>query len=267
MKKIFTLSTVVVFLGVLATTAYASHTWGNYHWARTSTPFVLKLGDKVSGVWDSHLATSSAEWNASTVLETVIVPSLAADPRTCKPSLGRVEVCNTKYGKTGWLGIASIWATGEHITQGTVKLNDTYFATATYNTPAWRNLVMCQEIAHTFGLGHQDEIFNNANLGTCMDYTNDPSGALYGQLSNEYPNTHDYVQLETIYTHLDTITTLGSKLLGLPARKGSVREDIDTTNSSEWGREIKRSSDGKSSLHERELGNGTKVFTFVIWAE
>ncbi len=36
---------------------------------------------------------------------------------------------------------------------------------------------MCQEIGHDFGLDHQDENFNNPNLGTCMDYTNDPLGA------------------------------------------------------------------------------------------
>ena len=55
-------------------------------------------------------------------------------------------------------------------------MNDSYFNTAKYNTPAWRRLVMCQEVTHDFGLDHQDEIFNNANLGSCMDYTNDPDG-------------------------------------------------------------------------------------------
>ena len=69
-----------------------------------------------------------------------------------------------------------------------MKLNDTYFNTSTYNTEAWRNLVSCQEVGHTFGLDHQDENFNNPNLGTCMDYTNDPS-------SNQHPNQHDYDHL------------------------------------------------------------------------
>jgi predicted Zn-dependent protease len=58
---------------------------------------------------------------------------------------------------------------GSHIVQGTTKVNDTYFNTATYNTRAWRQLVMCQEVGHTFGLDHQDETFNNPNLGSCMD--------------------------------------------------------------------------------------------------
>ena len=63
-----------------------------------------------------------------------------------------------------------------HITQAITKLNDTYFNTAAYNTPAWRRLVTCQEIAHNFGLDHQDEAFDNPNLGLCMDYTSDPGG-------------------------------------------------------------------------------------------
>jgi hypothetical protein len=29
---------------------------GNYHWARTSNPFTLKLGDNVSSAWDSYSA-------------------------------------------------------------------------------------------------------------------------------------------------------------------------------------------------------------------
>src|SRR3989344_8585733 len=109
--------------------------------------------------------------------------------RVCRATNGRVEVCNSKYGNNGWLGIAQIWVTGgEHITQGVVKLNDTYFNKSPYNTPAWRNLVMCQEVGHTLGLGHVDEIFNNTNLGTCMDYTNDPDGGEGGASTTDLSN-------------------------------------------------------------------------------
>jgi hypothetical protein len=47
--------------------------------------------------------------------------------------------------------------------------------------------VSCQEVGHTLGLDHQDENFNNANLGTCMDYKNNQS-------TNQHPNKHDYDQ-------------------------------------------------------------------------
>ena len=143
---------VIISAGVSGISfANADHTWGPYHWARTSNPFTLKLGDNVSGVWDTHLALTSADWSLSSVLDTVIVTgNNVRKPKACKPKTGRGEVCNAKYGFNGWLGVASIWISGEHITQGTVKLNDTYFNTSTYNTSPWRNLVMCQEVGHIF---------------------------------------------------------------------------------------------------------------------
>jgi hypothetical protein len=233
------------------TVALANHTWGNYHWARTSNPFTLKLGDNVSSAWDSYLATTSLDWSLSSVLDTAIVPGRAKG--SCQPTKGRVEVCNKTYGNNGWLGIAQIWASGQHITQGTVKVNDTYFNTPAYNTPAWRNLVMCQEVGHTFGLGHQDEDFTNADLGTCMDYSNDP-------VPNQHPNAHDYELLETIYTHLDGSTTIGANL-----PSGSNAEDM--ANPAAWGTVLRKDSEGRPSLYERDFGNGQKVFTHVYWVD
>lgn len=239
-------------LAVSGTGALASHSWGSYHWARTSNPFTLALGDNVSSAWDAYLATTAADWSASSVLDLTIVPGSGG--KNCRPRAGRVETCSAKYGRNGWLGLASIWASGSHITQGTVKVNDTYFNTAAYNTPAWRNLVMCQEVGHTLGLDHQDEDFSNPNLGTCMDYTGAPE-------SNQHPNAHDYEMLETIYAHLDSTTTVGS----LPA--SSPAEDLDAEDPKNWGKEIRRSADGRASLYENDLGGGHKLFTHVFWAD
>jgi hypothetical protein len=91
---------------------------------------------------DPILAGASAQWSESLVLDTVIVPG-TVNPRTCKPRSGMVQVCNAKYGFNGWLGIAQIWLSGTHITQGVNKLNDSYFNLSTYNTPAWRAMVTC----------------------------------------------------------------------------------------------------------------------------
>ena len=272
MNKKLLVSLVVVAVsvaaGMFSLIAYASHSWGGYHWSRTVNPFNLKLGDNVS-TWDSYLSTTSGDWSVSTVLDTEVVPGNTNalkgknTPKNCVPTSGRVEVCNSKYGNNGWLGVASIWVSGGHITQGTVKVNDTYFNTARYNTPAWRNLVMCQEVGHTLGLDHQNETYDTPNLGTCMDYTSDPDGTINGWLSNEHPNQHDYDQLETIYAHLETaFTGVFGKKFPAPV----TADDIDTSNPSEWGKVIRKSGDGRSSLHERDMGNGRKLFTFVIWA-
>ena len=132
-------------------------------------------------------------------------------------------------------------------------MNDTYFNTAQYNTPAWRRLVMCQEIAHDFGLAHQDENFSNANLGSCMDYTNDPDGGAGGassnDQSNEHPNAHDFQQLVTIYNgHVDSSTTVGAtEPKGAPLRV----ERVDTIS---------------NSTITEHYGNGLKKITHVTWA-
>jgi hypothetical protein len=241
---------LVLLASAIGTTVFAEHSWGGYHWARTANPFTLTLGDNLSPSWDQYLTTSASDWSSSTVLDLAIVPSFKG--KTCKPTLGRVEVCNSTYGRNGWLGIASIWASGSHITQGTTKMNDTYFNMSTYNTPAWKSLVLCQELGHTFGLDHQDEIFTNANLGTCMDYTNDPS-------TNQHPNQHDYDMLDTLYAHLDTSTTVSATV--------TTKANFNSEDPKEWGEEIRRSKNGRTSLHERDLGDGNKVFTFVTWAD
>lgn len=260
MKKSFIPLFALALIAVVsfASSASANHSWGGYHWARTTNSLSLKLGDNVSTNWDSYVALASSDWSISNVLDATVVPG-STNPKNCKAVSGRVEVCNSKYGNNGWLGIASIWASGTHITQGTVKLNDSYFDTAKYNTPAWRKLVACQEIGHTFGLDHQDENFTNTNLGTCMDYTSDPNGSLYGQLSNEHPNAHDYDELGIIYSHLDSGTTVSQT----PSSNG---QGVDHADPSTWGKQIRTSSDGHGSLYERNLGNGNKIFTFVTWA-
>jgi hypothetical protein len=228
-----------------------SHAWGNYHWARTANPFTLKIGDNVTSVWDPYLKdTTIPDWSKSTVLDATEVAG-GTNPKNCRATEGQVEVCNAKYGNNGWLGIASIWATtGSHIYQATTKLNDTYFNKARYDTPAWRNLVMCQEVGHDFGLDHQDENFENDNLGTCMDYTNEPD-------SNQHPNQHDYDQLGTIYGHLDGSTTI--------TQTTTSDENEPGNGPPEWGREISRSSDGRKSIFEKDLGKGKKKLTHVLW--
>ncbi len=244
---------------------HANHSWGAYHWARTSNPFTLKLGNNLTPQWSTYLATTSTDWSASTVLHTTIVPGLT-NPKNCRATSGRVEVCNNKYGNNGWLGIAQIWTNGNHITQGVTKLNDTYFNTQKYNIPAWKNLVMCQEVGHTFGLDHQDEAFDNPNLGTCMDYTDDPSGLIKSQANNQHPNAHDYEQLVSMYTHLDTFTTVQSaQALPLGQSISQSVQDMHLDSRSDWGHIIKDS--GRTALFERDLGNGNKVFTFTVWAQ
>lgn len=239
---------------VLMVTAYASspsasHSWNGYHWERSSNPVALTLGDNVSGTWDSHLAVAASDWNQSTVLN-VSIGAGHSSRKNCRPADGAIEVCNGTYGNNGWLGVAQISVSGKHITSGSVRLNDTYFNQARYNDPAWRQLVVCQEVGHVFGLDHQDENFNNTPLGSCMDYSSDP-------FPNQHPNKHDYDELESIYAHLDSTSPAAA-----PAGPG--RGNVDTP--SEWGQLMKSSRGGRTQVFERDFGNGHKIVTFVIWA-
>jgi hypothetical protein len=249
-RRLLICVSVLAIISVYVEFPSANHSWNGYHWARTTPEFTLNLGDNVSSIWDSHLDLASDDWSQSSVLNTV-VDGGQAKGRNCRPPSGRVEVCDAAYGNNGWLGIAQISVSGKHITSGSVRLNDTYFNTSTYNTSAWRRFVVCQEVGHTFGLDHQDEDFDNPNLGTCMDYTNNPA-------SNQQPNAHDYKELESIYEHLDSTTTVGA------AAHGAQGNPPDSP--SEWGQLMKTTHGGRTQVFERDFGNGQKVVTFVIWA-
>ena len=255
-KLIFVLG--LFAFGLSLTSLWANHSWGKYHWARSSNPFTLKTGDNVGSAWDSFLTTTVSDWTASSVLNLSKVSGQGGS--SCAPTLGRVEVCNAAYGSNGWLGIASIWTAGgrnrSHIVQGTVKVNDTYFNTAQYNTSAWRNLVMCQEVGHTLGLDHQDENFNNSNLGTCMDYTNSPG-------TNQHPNQHDYDQLVSIYSHLDSTTTVGAGVT--TSTMPPAMKNIDFSSRATWGKMVWKSDNGHVALYVQDFGSGYKVITRVIW--
>lgn len=242
----------------------ANHSWGGYHWARTSNPFTVKAGDNVDANWDEYLNTAISDWTASDVLNVTKVAG-GTRPKNCRATSGRIEVCNARYGSNGWLGLAQIWVSGVHITQAVTKLNDTYFNTATYNTAAWRRLVSCQEIGHDFGLDHQDETFDNPNLGTCMDYTNDPDGTIFGQASNEYPDAHDYQELDTIYKHLDSTTTIGATTL--PSSVPAAMRDLEPEGPGQWGRLVRSNANGRLQIYELDFGNGNKIVTEVFWAD
>lgn len=260
-KSSFVFVVVVVLFALVAfpSGAYASHSWNGYHWARTSNPFTLKLGDNVSGQWDAMLRTASSDWSKSTVMDTTIVAG-GTSARSCRPTTGRVEVCNANYGNTGWLGVAQIWVTGSvHISQGTVKNNDYYFGSSTYryNNSAEMQHVICQEVGHTFGLAHQDE--SGISLNTCMDYYHNTSAS---DTKSTHPNQHDYDELATIYSHLDSSTTIR-----IPTKLPKEMATGDFSSPSSWGEVVSISANGREEVYVRDFGRGNQVVTFVIWVE
>lgn len=262
-RKIFLLSLVSIALLALPLTASANHSWGKYHWSADAIQN-LGLGDNVDGAWDSLLSEASADWSASEFVSTSVVAG--SNPGTdCTPDTGKVEVCAADYGDNGWLGIAEIWASRRSgiISKGDVRLNNYYYspsyADGFYDNAAWRDSVMCQEVGHIFGLDHQDENFYNANLGTCMDYTNDPARD-DGAGTNLAPNAHDYEQLAVIYGDSGSSSGGPGNGKGRPSGKGGNNADA-----SAFGRAIGFDASGRANVFEREVTGGTVVITHVTW--
>lgn len=187
---------VVSTLAILAIPAQATHSWSIFHWARTANPMPLEVVDSVTSDWQTEFDDSIIDWNDSVVLDMPVSAGSTAskDRKRCKADAGKMRVCNASYGRSGWLGMASInLDSNSHITKGVAKLNDSYSSYwGAY--PDEMYSVMCQEIGHVFGLHHTSTNGNDDN--TCMDYSDDTSP--------DPPNEHDYNQLETIYGHLDT---------------------------------------------------------------
>ncbi|HSM30081.1 MAG TPA: hypothetical protein VK854_05220 [Woeseiaceae bacterium] len=260
-------------MALLPATGIADHAWGTYHWGRTTTSFNLAIVNSTTSDWDGFVAQAVADWSGSSKLN--MVEDLTGDVSTktrrrCNSPTGQVRICNLAYGQNGWLGIAGISINADgHITTGYTKLNDTYFAWEYYNDPVWKQSVTCQELGHNVGLGHQDENFNNESLFSCMDYQDPPYA---------YPNAHDYVQLDTIYGHTDSVNTYAGADTGdgggggddggcnAPPGKGCNKGRINGQSNGEigWGMSLGRR--GQHETFMRIDPDGTRHVTFVTWA-
>jgi hypothetical protein len=272
-------------LALAASPAKADHQWGSYHWANSGNGVTLTLRHALrDNAWLSYYSSARADWDQNTPLTLNDGGAYSGTTsKKCSPIAGGVLVCSDSYGFRGWLGIATIWANGDHITQATTKLNDSYYGTATYNTPGWRDLVMCQEVGHDFGLDHQDEQFDNGNLGTCMDYTNAPDGGVvsgfnYGQ-ANRSPNAHDYEMLNSnlMYGsgHSDSGGGGGGGGGGRPGAAGdgftfrevgkSLGGGSAVLDSGQWGQAVSRDGQGRPNKFVLDLGSGKRKITHVFW--
>ena len=66
---------LLLALGVMVNVASATHSWGPYHWARTTPQFTLKLGNNLSTAWVTYLDKTSFDWSNPPVILMVARPS------------------------------------------------------------------------------------------------------------------------------------------------------------------------------------------------
>jgi hypothetical protein len=271
------LTVMMATYALVPTPTAASHTWSNYHWQRTSSAMrQIPIRRFHSAAWLPRYATAYADWRKAAMTKVRPIQGSTGGARNpCPFAAGQITSCDGSYGNTGWLGLASIFVgSGGHITQGTSKVNNTYFNKAAYNTVAFRQSVLCQEIGHNFGLGHVNEVFGNRNVGSCMDYTSRPQGGGTFGPSNEHPYAHDYALINSKHTHV------GAGLPGLipgfasehsenevEAEMPRAMAEYAPMQISQLGKLVGIGNGGRTERYEMDFGNGFKVAHFVIRAK
>ncbi len=236
---------IALLPAVTSTTASADHRLG-FHWGRKANPFTIVVAKSVRPVWNCYIDVAVEEWSRSDRLD-IRLRQGSFNPLACNPSAGRIRICSAKYGDNGWLGLTQLWISDGHTIQATSKLNDTYFVRERFNTKRWRQLSVCHEIGHTFGLAHQDENTRNRNIDSCLDLTNKPR-------TNQLPNLHDFDVLSAIYRHTDDKTTV---------KEVEGKETPEAT--SDWGKAIHLDEQGKGRIFVRTLGQDKELVTIVTW--
>ncbi|MGH2558140.1 MAG: SH3 domain-containing protein [Thermomicrobiales bacterium] len=249
---------VLLVASAVPSPAGANHSWNNYHWGQrtypANGPFELVVAESLitsdaGRNWDGLFAGGGvdgtavlADWTYSGVVYPVhgVANDSRSSRRICQAIAGTVRLCNYRYGVNGWLGLASVWVSGGHIVQATVKLNDSYL-----DHPYFGNLVrqqvLCQELGHGFGLHHQYSPGNS-----CMNDSD---------YSYAHPNLHDYEQLAAIYQHGSSsgeqVTASGSEIFS--AAQSAPPDPVG-------------SPVGGSSVIEEDLGGGQFRISLVLWA-
>ena len=254
MKRLF----AVLILTLTAVPLFAAHAWGTYHWSRScgTCPRNITIYDTTVATsranWPDHLRKSvfgdpanpntanRLGWNDSIVLNLTITKG-SGSRANCPAVSGAIRVCNGTYGYNGWLGIAQIWLSGGHISQGTTKVNDTYFNNA-YPITEQRH-VMCQEVGHDFGLGHTSE--NGTSQNSCMDYYQNTSDSDW---TSTGPNSHDFYQLE-VQHHWGTANLTAdpgafSDAMTEAARIPVYLEGVELTEPWQWGTVVEWDQNG-----------------------
>lgn len=261
----------------------ASRTPNSFHWARKQSQFTLQVGDNVDGGWNSLLTRVVSDWNKGDTV-TFRVVSGSTSQQECRERQGTVQVCNFRYGtQEEWLGLTRLYFNdrGDHVDAATVMMNDSFLnAGSQYNTEAARRHTLCHELGHTPGLDH-------VSSNSCM---NDSQQAVFNNLA---PINKDFRQLERIYQHKDSTSTVAGKQKKQKKknqdstdRDGKKRRDRDDRRrdrdrnrdrSDRAGTEsffdptslpaVPSGADADETVLVETLDDGRTVVTFITWAD
>ncbi|KAL3806906.1 hypothetical protein ACHAXA_011486 [Cyclostephanos tholiformis] len=144
--------------------------WDNDHVDSENGGLHLTLQNALDDTWQTEFETAVADWRESDALQ--LTTERVAVDHNCNQVDGVMVVCNANFGATGWVGINENSIMRGVIVSSVAKMNEYYLRNADFDH---RRFTMCHEIGHGFGLPHTDENPHNANLGNCLDYTDNPS--------------------------------------------------------------------------------------------
>ena len=220
----------LAMLAAVPAEALPTQSWNGYHWAHTGN-LAIMVGNNTSAKWAPYLATAESVWSADKYIDFLPTAGMTS-ASSCAGIYGTIQVCSGNYGATGWSGWTTVYTSGTSIYQATIKLNDYYFNQARYNNAAYFQQVICQELGNSLGLNDSDHTYTNINTGSCMDYTNDPSGTkgTNGTLANTAPSVTDVTNLDGIYRILDTTQLVFTK----PATSGNAQAAGSVPEPGSW---------------------------------